>query len=48
MGKPKEKYISENRGVDGRMGPEYIAGRLTVGVWSAFSWLIMGTGRGCL
>jgi hypothetical protein len=43
--KPEEIDHSEDRGVDGRMGSEWILGRLAGG-WSGFSWLRIGTGRG--
>jgi hypothetical protein len=40
---PKERDHSEDRGVDGRMGSEWILRRLAGG-WSEFSWLRIGTG----
>jgi hypothetical protein len=41
-----ERHRSEDRGVDGRMGSEWILERLADGVWSGFSWLrIRTTGR---
>jgi hypothetical protein len=43
---PKERDHSEDRSVDGRMGSEWILGRM--GVWSGFSWLRIGTGGGIL
>jgi len=44
----KERDHSEDRGVDGRMGSEWILGRLAGGVWSGFNWLRIGTGGGLL
>jgi hypothetical protein len=44
---PKERDHSENLGVDGRMGSEWIIGRLAWGLWSVFSWLRIGTVAGC-
>jgi hypothetical protein len=38
----------EDHGVNGRMGPEWILGRLAEGVWSGSSWLRIGTGGGLL
>jgi hypothetical protein len=32
VGKPKERHQSEDRGVDGRMGSEWMLGRLAGGV----------------
>jgi hypothetical protein len=40
-GKPEGKNELEDRGVDGRMGLEWILG-------SGFTWLTIGTGRGLL
>jgi hypothetical protein len=40
---PKEKVYSEDGGVDGRMGSEWILGRLTGGVRNEFSCLRIGT-----
>jgi hypothetical protein len=40
---PKERDHSEDRDVGGRMGSEWILGRLA-GVWNRFSWLRIGTG----
>jgi hypothetical protein len=39
---PKEREHSEDRDVDGRMGSEWILGRLDGGVWSTPSWLRIG------
>jgi hypothetical protein len=43
VGKPKRDH-SEDEGVGGRMGSEWILGRLTWGVWIGFDWLRTGTG----
>jgi hypothetical protein len=45
---PKERDHSEDRGMGGRMGSEWVLGRLAGGVWSGFSWLRIGTGGGLL
>jgi hypothetical protein len=42
---PKEKDHSEDRGVDGRMGSEWILGRFA-GVWSGLNWLRIVTDGG--
>jgi hypothetical protein len=39
---PKERDNSEDWGVDGRMGSDWILGTLD-GVWRGFSWLSVGT-----
>jgi hypothetical protein len=39
---PKERDHSEDQGVNGRMGSEWILGRLA-GVWIEFEWLRIGT-----
>jgi hypothetical protein len=41
----KERDQSEDRGMDGSMGLEWILGRLDWGgcVWSGFTWLRIGT-----
>jgi hypothetical protein len=41
---PKETGHSEHQGVDGRMGWEWILGRLASGVWIGFDWLRLETG----
>jgi hypothetical protein len=42
---PKERDLSEDRGVYGRMGPESVFGRFAGGcVWSGFNWLKIGAG----
>jgi hypothetical protein len=45
---PKERYHLEDQGVDGRMGSEWILGRLAGGVYDGFSWLRIGDGIGVL
>jgi hypothetical protein len=45
---PKERDHPEDQGVDGKMGSEWILGRLTWGVWTGFNWLRTGTGGGLL
>jgi hypothetical protein len=45
---PKERDHSEDRDVDGRMGSEWILGRLIWWGCSGFSWLKIGTGCGLL
>jgi hypothetical protein len=46
----KERDHSEDRGVDGRMGSEWILqlGRLAVDVWGGFGWFRAGAGGGLL
>jgi hypothetical protein len=44
---PKERDHSEDRGVDGRMGSEWILGGLAK-VWCGFIRLRIGTGGGLL
>jgi hypothetical protein len=44
---PKERNYSEDRGVDGRMGLEWMLGRLA-GRWSGPTWLRIETGGGLL
>jgi hypothetical protein len=45
---PKERNHLEDQGVGGKMGSEWILGRLAGGVWSGVSWLRRGTGGGLL
>jgi hypothetical protein len=45
---PKERDHWEDQGVGGKMGPEWILGRLASGVWIGFDWLRTGTGGGLL
>jgi hypothetical protein len=45
---PKERDHLEDQGVGGKMGSEWILGRLAWGVWIAFDWLRTGTGGGLL
>jgi hypothetical protein len=40
----KKRYHLEDQGVYGRVGSEWIVGRLAGGVWSGSSWLRIGTG----
>jgi hypothetical protein len=40
---PKERDHSEDRGVGGKVGSEWILGRLAWGVWIGFDWLRTGT-----
>jgi hypothetical protein len=42
----KERVNSEDQDVDGRMGSEWILGRMARGVWSGFNWLRIGAGGG--
>jgi hypothetical protein len=48
VGKPEGKSHSENQGVGGRRGTEWILGRLAWGLWIGFDWLRVGTGVGLL
>jgi hypothetical protein len=41
---PKERDHLEDQGVGGKMGSEWILGRLAWGVWIGFDWLRTGTG----
>jgi hypothetical protein len=45
---PKERDLSEDQGVGGRMESEWILGKLAWGVWIGFDWLRTGTGGGLL
>jgi hypothetical protein len=45
---PKEKDHLEDQGVGGKMGSEWIFGRLAWVVWIGFDWLRTGTGGGLL
>jgi hypothetical protein len=47
-GKPERKNHLEDQGVGGRMGSEWILGRLAWGVWIGFDWLRTETGGGLL
>jgi hypothetical protein len=40
---PKERDHSDDQDIDGRMGSEWIIGRLA-GRWIGFDWLKIGTG----
>jgi hypothetical protein len=48
VGKPEEKYHLEDQGVGGKMGSEWILGRLALEVWIGLDWLRTGTGGGLL
>jgi hypothetical protein len=48
MGKPEGKTPLGDQRVDGRVGSEWILGRLAGGMWSGSSWLRIGTGGGLL
>jgi hypothetical protein len=39
---PNERVLLEDQGVDGRMGSEWILGRLTGKMLSGFNWLRIG------
>jgi hypothetical protein len=43
----KEIDHSENQGIGGRMGSQWILGRLACGVWIGFNWLMIGTVACC-
>jgi hypothetical protein len=45
---PKEREHLEDQGVGGKMGSEWILGRLAWGVWIGFDWVRTGTGGGLL
>jgi hypothetical protein len=45
---PKERDHLEDQGVGGKMGSEWILGKLAWGVWIGFNWLRTGTGGGLL
>jgi hypothetical protein len=45
---PKERDHSEDRGLNGSLGSEWILGRLGGRVLIEFSWLMVGTGGGLL
>jgi hypothetical protein len=44
---PKERDHSEDQGVGGKMGSEWILGRLAWGVWIEFYWLMIETVACC-
>jgi hypothetical protein len=48
VGKPEERDHWEDQGVGGKMGSEWILGRLAWGVWIGFDWLRTGTDGGLL
>jgi hypothetical protein len=45
---PKERDQLEDQGIGGKMGSEWILGRLAWGVWIGFDWLRIGTAGGLL
>jgi hypothetical protein len=45
---PREGDHLEDQGVGGKIGSEWILGRLALGVWIGFDWLWTGTGGGLL
>jgi hypothetical protein len=45
---PKERDHWEHQGIDGKMGTEWILGRLAWMEWIGFDWLRTGTGGGLL
>jgi hypothetical protein len=44
VGKPEGRRPLGRQGVGGKMGSEWILGRLVWGVWIGFDWLRTGTG----
>jgi hypothetical protein len=44
----KEREHLEDQGVGGKMGSEWVLGRLAWGKWIGFDWLRKGTGGGLL
>jgi hypothetical protein len=48
VGSPKKRDHSEDQSVGGKMGLEWILGRLAWGVWIGLDWLRTGTGGGVL
>jgi hypothetical protein len=48
VGKPEEKDHLEDQDVGGKMGSEWILGRLAWGVWIGFDCLRTGFGGGLL
>jgi hypothetical protein len=49
-GSPKERDHSQDQGIGGRMGSEWILRRMALGggVWIGFNWFRIGTGGGLL
>jgi hypothetical protein len=45
---PKERDRSEDQGIGGRMGSEWILDEIGLGVCIGFDWLRIGTGDGLL
>jgi hypothetical protein len=50
MGEERKVYkvLVEDQGVGGKMGSEWILGKLAWGVWIGFDWFRTGTGGGLL
>jgi hypothetical protein len=48
VGKPEGRDHLEDQGVGGKMGSEWMLGRLAWRVWIGFDWLRTGTGGGLL
>jgi hypothetical protein len=48
VGKPEGKRPLGDQGVGGKMGSEWILGRLAWSVWIGLHWLRIGTGGGLL
>jgi hypothetical protein len=48
VGKPEERYHSEDQGVGARVGSKWILGTLALGVRIGFDWLSIGAGGGLL
>jgi hypothetical protein len=46
VGKLEEGDHLEDQGVGGKIGSEWILGRLACGLWIRFDWLSTGTGGG--
>jgi hypothetical protein len=44
----KDRDHSDDQGIGGRMGSEWILRRLAWGLWIGFDWLRIGTGGGLL
>jgi hypothetical protein len=40
---PMERDHLKDQGIDGRMGLNWISGRLTKRMWNGFTWLRIGT-----
>jgi hypothetical protein len=42
----KERDYLEDLGIDGKKGSKWTLGRFAGGVWSGFTWLMIGTAGG--